>query len=1475
MSHTSKILREVAVFSPEYHPGRLARRTRSRSVLDDDFPPRSRGVLTRISTRRTRRIARRTRLSSCYSSMTFSGKSWCINTNIDPGGSLDAIGRFVLYSTMTFSGKSRLLSHDEYLPGVSLDALGRDLYSTMTFSEKSFTLNNCQKMIDFIHIIAMYFIHTIGSHYVPSVCRFARIYFSSTRMSLSENKNRGAGRRATAAAAAVVGSRCLSRGREVAPIPVRPRTAPIRRARRDLQCVSYNTRFWRISARYTFSRLLSLPSILRITGGWYLASTGQPAPPASPFYCMMPARKLSRERTTLSCFGGRSREQRIRVLQLNLNHCETAQDLVLHTVGEMEVDVAILSDQHRPLTSPNTWISDADNQAAIWVRKGVPVQRCSSGQSHFYTWAQIAGIYIFSIYAPPRLSQEEFIGLLNNIVDEARGKTPILVAGDFNAWATEWGTITKLLCMRFSLRKTKVLAVLRRATVGGAHEVSTAIALLRSCQGWRSGRGFAEDMVDELMSTITRACDASMSGARYRRRREPAYWWNDDIAECRRDCIRARRCAQRARGRPDEVIRREEFANARRRLRDAIKVSKRLCWRQLCDEADRDVWGKPYRTVMSRLRAPRTSSPTAPDLVRRTHCPISHQCKRWHRGTKKYCAIITLDVRNAFNSARWDKILTALSQMEVPAYLQRMVSNYFRGRVLEFTTDDGAETYEVTAGVPQGSTILQITVVAKHLDLVEFYSNETIRLVRAALTELGLQTADQKTEVLLVTSRKVTETITVRAGGHYITSAPCIRYLGVHIDARLRFEEHLRIVSDKANRVAGALLGLMPNIGGPRSSRLRLYANVVDSILLYGAPAWSEAAKKQSYTRRAALIHRAACLRVICGFCSISHEATYVLASIPPLTLLIDERSRLYSRRLESVGSEERARQSRNGRPNGPARGRVGGHTDSSPNITPWIERRHGEVGLPPHATPDRSRAASGHTCVGAITTQVTCARYVLRRWKTSNTSLSAALDLRRRERCSTASSGVPWSLRYWTQRTIIHGNLCQQLNHLIGARKILEYSFSMACDWTTNPPRIRKARMPKSGHDLRRYSGRRARQLRKRPEHPLTMCAEKLWINTANRLRATRNTRLWKTRAIALQDATAETVADAFLKEFICIFSCPQIILSDQGTNFTSKVFVNLAKAFKIKTVTTTAYRPSSNGSLERSHHSLAEYLKTVAGKNKEWDDMLEMAMFSYNTSVHEAHQFQPFQLVFGKLPTLPTAETIEKSGKIVTYTDYVRKLCKTLSEIKSIAREKLIDAKLRNKFYYDKKANAESFKPGDYVYLLKGDTAMFPNGVPPPAGAPEDEAGAESMQAPIHSPDPIAAWMDGAVSRKPTHLHRRRPFSIPTHNEGKRVGVGVSSSPDTSSAPFADSSDATRGAGQMVHPRATTACEAVIRKERELVQHQPPTAQYADAVPAYSAPQSPSPTSRNHSRQLAETAPLRGHPPTHSPLNERRRRR
>ncbi|CAB0040059.1 unnamed protein product [Trichogramma brassicae] len=66
--------------------------------------------------------------------------------------------------------------------------------------------------------------------------------------------------------------------------------------------------------------------------------------------------------------------------------------------------------------------------------------------------------------------------------------------------------------------------------------------------------------------------------------------------------------------------------------------------------------------------------------------------RRWHRGTKKYCAVVTLDVRNAFNSARWDNILAALRRLPVPDYLLRIIASYFSARVLDFTTDDGPES---------------------------------------------------------------------------------------------------------------------------------------------------------------------------------------------------------------------------------------------------------------------------------------------------------------------------------------------------------------------------------------------------------------------------------------------------------------------------------------------------------------------------------------------------------------------------------------------------------------------------------------------------------------------------------------------------------------------------------------------------------------------------------------------------------------
>ena len=146
------------------------------------------------------------------------------------------------------------------------------------------------------------------------------------------------------------------------------------------------------------------------------------------------------------------------------------------------------------------------------------------------------------------------------------------------------------------------------------------------------------------------------------------------------------------------------------------------------------------------------------------------------------------------------------------------------------------------------------------------------------------------------------------------------------------------------------------------------------------------------------------------------------------------------------------------------------------------------------------------------------------------------------------------------------------------------------------------------------------------------------------------------------------------------------------------------LAKRFRIRQFKTTSFHPQSNGSLERSHHVLAEYLKQFVDKNAEWDDWLELATFSYNTSIYEGTKCTPYELVFGKLARQPSSEPLLPHEKLETYDDYLINLITKLHDIQSFARKNLINAKIKSKTYYDQKINPQDFKIGDNVYLLNG---------------------------------------------------------------------------------------------------------------------------------------------------------------------------
>ncbi|CAB0039001.1 unnamed protein product [Trichogramma brassicae] len=187
---------------------------------------------------------------------------------------------------------------------------------------------------------------------------------------------------------------------------------------------------------------------------------------------------------------------------------------------------------------------------------------------------------------------------------------------------------------------------------------------------------------------------------------------------------------------------------------------------------------------------------------------------------------------------------------------------------------------------------------------------------------------------------------------------------------------------------------------------------------------------------------------------------------------------------------------------------------------------------------------------------------------------------------------------------------------------------------------------------------------------------------------------------AIPLPDVKADMIASAFAKDFICRFGCPETLRTDMGQNLIGKVFSTPAKLFKIRQIHSTAYRPQNQGSLERSHHSLIEYLKMYIN-DRDWDTWIRYAIFSYNTSTHTAYGFTPHELVFARRARVPSEFANKTISK--TYNDIIDDIARKLNITLKEAHAKIIEAKQKSKAYYDLKSNMRTFSPGDHVYLLK----------------------------------------------------------------------------------------------------------------------------------------------------------------------------
>jgi hypothetical protein len=155
--------------------------------------------------------------------------------------------------------------------------------------------------------------------------------------------------------------------------------------------------------------------------------------------------------------------------------------------------------------------------------------------------------------------------------------------------------------------------------------------------------------------------------------------------------------------------------------------------------------------------------------------------------------------------------------------------------------------------------------------------------------------------------------------------------------------------------------------------------------------------------------------------------------------------------------------------------------------------------------------------------------------------------------------------------------------------------------------------------------------------------------------------------------------------------------LVSDRNPIFISRFWRELFRLCGTKLRMSTAYHPQTDGQTEVFNRVLEQYLRAFVHKHPhQWYTYLNLAEWSYNTSVHSSTGFSPFEITFGKPPPsiphyLLGSSTIEAVDTLLTSRQHL------ITKLRNI----LTKAQNRIKQFADNKRRDTSFELNSWVYV------------------------------------------------------------------------------------------------------------------------------------------------------------------------------
>lgn len=259
---------------------------------------------------------------------------------------------------------------------------------------------------------------------------------------------------------------------------------------------------------------------------------------------------------------------------------------------------------------------------------------------------------------------------------------------------------------------------------------------------------------------------------------------------------------------------------------------------------------------------------------RREHSTV-HQIKRviniveHNKAARKSTGVVLLDIEKAFDSIWHNGVVFKLNKLAYPIYLQKLIQNFLRNRTFFVSIENSTSSLRnIPAGLPQGSILSPILYSIYTSDIkikrnhdAAFYaddsailcsgklSNAIIKQLAASLEHINkyfnkwkIKINRGKTQAILFPfnkSPKRIPNIPLQIQGNSIEIKKSIKYLGVILDSKLTFKEHVLNACEKATRCGRALFPLLNRKSKLNlKNKLMLYRMCIRPIMTYACQAW-------------------------------------------------------------------------------------------------------------------------------------------------------------------------------------------------------------------------------------------------------------------------------------------------------------------------------------------------------------------------------------------------------------------------------------------------------------------------------------------------------------------------------------------------------------------------------------------------------------------------------------------------------------